>query len=322
MSDHSESEELKRNPIWGFVSNAKKWGNFIRPLMEVCESHGVHCVPLDLTMEAHELPPCDLVVHKITQAMSEYGLVESATKEVNTFEEYIRMHPSSIIVEELEPIGRLLSREKTLALLENLTYPDSVGGIPRFQTSEDLALGRGCALSFPVVVKTSVACGAGVTHLMEVVSSEDSLNHLLSDAKEKGSLILQEYMDHGGLLFKGYVVGEKVFTYERQSSKDLHGDDFGVISFNSQNAFPESLQPSHDQIKGKGWSPSQKLMEELSIILRRALDLDLFGFDVIHSTLDDKFYIIDVNYLPTYRGIPNIYEYLYEYVAQKQECGK
>jgi inositol-1,3,4-trisphosphate 5/6-kinase / inositol-tetrakisphosphate 1-kinase len=317
MCDHPETE---KKPVWGFVSNVKKWGNFIRPLMEVCENHGVRCVPLDLTKDAHELPSCDLVVHKITQAMSEYGIVESATKEVDTFEEYLRMHPSSIIVEGLDSIRRLLRREQTLTLLDSLKFPESVGGVPRFQTSTGFV--HGCEVSFPVMVKTSIACGAGATHLMEVVSSEESLGHILSDAQENGSFIIQEYVDHGGLVFKVYVVGEKVFTYERQSSRDLRGNDFGAISFNSQHAFPEALQPSHDQLKGEGWGPSQKLMEELSVILRRALDLDLFGFDVIHSTLDDKFYIIDVNYLPTYRGIPNIYEYLYEYVAEKQETGK
>ncbi len=58
--------------------------------------------------------------------------------------------------------------------------------------------------------------------------------------------------------------------------------------------------------------------KELAKILAKELDLKLFGFDLIKS-LDhqDKYYLIDVNDFPGYRGLNNIENLIVDYLRER-----
>ena len=53
-------------------------------------------------------------------------------------------------------------------------------------------------------------------------------------------------------------------------------------------------------------------------ILSEALNVKIFGFDLIRPIKQDKYYLIDLNDFPSFKGIPNIENklcnFIYKYI--------
>lgn len=69
----------------------------------------------------------------------------------------------------------------------------------------------------PCIMKPRVACGVTEAHQMAFVMHASALQ----DVGVPLPAILQEYVDHGGVLWKVYVAGKKVFVSQRKSTPDL-----------------------------------------------------------------------------------------------------
>ncbi len=88
----------------------------------------------------------------------------------------------------------------------------------------------------------------------------------------------------------------------------------GLLFFDSLKSLPTKLgeAPDGEQTPGQQASgpaaPSQAALEAVAGQLRRALGLSLFGFDVVVASSPSceaqELVVIDVNYLPSYKGAP------------------
>nr|XP_009767648.1 PREDICTED: inositol-tetrakisphosphate 1-kinase 2-like isoform X3 [Nicotiana sylvestris] len=193
----------------------------------------------------------------------------------------------------------------------DLNLSDSYGtvGVPRQLVIEtdpssisDAVNKAGLAL--PLVAKPLVA-----------KSHELSLAYdTLSLQKLEPPLVLQEFINHGGVLFKVFIVGEAVKVVRRFSLPDVSKRELsksaGVFHFPRVSCVAASAEEA-DLDPCVGELPPRPLLERLARELRRRLGLRLFNLDIIreHGT-KDRYYVIDINYFPGYGKMPE-YEHIF-----------
>ncbi|KQK13439.1 hypothetical protein BRADI_1g10140v3 [Brachypodium distachyon] len=159
-------------------------------------------------------------------------------------------------------------------------------------------------LSLPLVAKPLVA----KSHELSLAYDPTSLTKL------EPPLVLQEFVNHGGVLFKVYIVGDAIRVVRRFSLPNVDEGDlsnnagvfrFPRVSCAAANADDADLDPHIAEL------PPRPLLEILARELRRRLGLRLFNIDMIreHGTRD-RFYVIDMNYFPGYGKMPG-YEHVF-----------
>jgi glutathione synthase/RimK-type ligase-like ATP-grasp enzyme len=113
---------------------------------------------------------------------------------------------------------------------------------------------------------------------------------------------IQKFIECDGLERKVYVVGDKVFGIIRENP-------IYIYIRNKPN------QIDVDTIKRKEFKISEEI-RELAEILSKELKLKIFGFDLIKLSDKDRFYLIDLNDFPGFRGIKNIEVTISNYLAK------
>ncbi|CAL5348157.1 unnamed protein product [Camellia sinensis] len=163
-------------------------------------------------------------------------------------------------------------------------------------------------LTLPSIVKPQVACGVADAHSMEaIVFRAEDFNGLsvpLPVVVQK-----REYVDHASTLFKFYVLGDKVFHAVKKSTPNADSliklsekNGLKPLLFDSLKSLPtakeKQLTADHQQI-------DLELVTDAACWLRRMLDLTIFGFDVVIQENTGDHVIVDVNYLPSFKEVPD-----------------
>ncbi|CAI5487409.1 unnamed protein product, partial [Closterium sp. Naga37s-1] len=208
------------------------------------------------------------------------------------------------------------------------------------QTAAVLAAMAAVGVRLPVIVKPRIACGAAASHAMAIVFSEDAFATLSLPSPS----VIQEYVDHGACQFKCYVLGEAFFAAERRSTPDAaplllqqQGQAHGkvgqqqqeeeeeqrakvsaapaAISFDSLKSLPMAFpsQPSEQQQLQQPPLPplgvvggfNEAVARRAADLLRSALGLTLFGFDVLVQEGTGEHVVVDVNYFPSFKDVPD-----------------
>ncbi|MHA1459447.1 MAG: ATP-grasp domain-containing protein [Promethearchaeota archaeon] len=115
-------------------------------------------------------------------------------------------------------------------------------------------------------------------------------------------IYIQKFIECDGFERKVYVIGDKAF---------------GIIRENPIYIFlrdkPNKIDV--DTIKRKEFKISKEI-KEFAEILSKELNLKIFGFDLIKLSDRDRFYLIDLNDFPGFRGIKNIENTLSSYLTE------
>jgi len=111
---------------------------------------------------------------------------------------------------------------------------------------------------------------------------------------------IQQFIECDGFEIKIYVLGDKVFGVKRENP---------IYIFLREN--PEHIDVS--TIKREEFKITKEI-KHLSKILSTELNLKIFGFDLVHPPDSDKFYIIDLNDFPSFRGIPNVEKEIKDFI--------
>ncbi|KAJ1423072.1 Inositol-tetrakisphosphate 1-kinase [Sesbania bispinosa] len=172
------------------------------------------------------------------------------------------------------------------------------------------------SLKFPVIAKPLVADGSAKSHKMALVFSHGALNKL------KPPIVLQEFVNHGGVIFKVYVVGEHVRCVKRKSLPDVSeekalGVSEDLLSFSQvSNLANREDDDKYYQLMHLDDTemPPYGFIVDIASGLRRAMKLNLFNFDVIRdSRYGNRYLIIDINYFPGYAKMPGYETVLTEF---------
>ncbi|EEF33297.1 inositol 1,3,4-trisphosphate 5/6-kinase 4 [Ricinus communis] len=284
--------------------------------------NGLMFMPLTFELPLlSQLQHVDIVLHKATDEIISVELTSSTessnsityTTGMQELQRYMEHHSGCFVIDPLDKIYPVLDRlkiQQILLGLENLNTEGrhTIRG-PHFLkvndfNEPDLAQRLSEAkLSLPSIVKPQIACGVADAHSMAIVFKVEDFK----DLSVPLPAVVQEYVDHSSTLFKIYVLGEKVFYAVKKSTPNVdilmklsEKNGLGPLIFDSLKSLPtgseDSCTESHFDIG---------LVTDAANWLARKLDLTIFGFDVVIQEDTHDHVIVDVNYLPSFKEVPN-----------------
>ncbi|XP_071930994.1 inositol-tetrakisphosphate 1-kinase 4 isoform X5 [Coffea arabica] len=280
--------------VVGYALTSKKRQSFLQPkLLALARSKGILFIAVDVKQPLSDQGPFDVVLHK------DYG----------------QKNPNVTVLDPPDAIEHVNNRQSMLEDVADLNLPDYYGrvtvprqlvfttdpsSIPHEVTKEGLKL--------PLVAKPLVVDGSAKSHELFLAYDKVSL------AKLEPPLVLQEFVNHGGVLFKVYIIGEFIKVVRRFSLPDVCKRElskiagvfpFPRVSCASASADGADLDPKVAEL------PPSPLLEMLARELRLRLGLQLFNVDIIREYgTRDLYYIIDINYFPGYGKMPD-YEHTF-----------
>eukprot|EP01104_Vermistella_antarctica_P012983 TRINITY_DN3852_c1_g1_i4.p1 TRINITY_DN3852_c1_g1~~TRINITY_DN3852_c1_g1_i4.p1 ORF type:complete len:567 (-),score=63.92 TRINITY_DN3852_c1_g1_i4:43-1743(-) len=162
-------------------------------------------------------------------------------------------------------------------------------------------------IHFPVVCKPIQACGSTDSHRMGVVSNEGDMR-----SSFQPPFVVQSFFNHDGVVFKVFVVGRDTHIVARTSLPD--------VDLNNKSSPPNLFvsaglnKPIDADDQTVVFPPS----EDIDAVARTISDisgLSLFGFDVLRCTSGDSasYAIVDINFFPSYKGVPNFFPLLFNH---------
>ncbi|KAL2922439.1 Inositol 1 3 4-trisphosphate 5/6-kinase 4 [Bienertia sinuspersici] len=119
--------------------------------------------------------------------------------------------------------------------------------------------------------------------------------------------VIDEYVDHSSTLFKFYVLGEEVFHAVKKSTpngdllmKLYPANQLKPLVFDSLKSLPTA-----DKNQFGDEAVDLELVKIAANWLRKKLELTIFGFDVVIQEDTRDHVIVDVNYLPSFKEVPD-----------------
>lgn len=121
-------------------------------------------------------------------------------------------------------------------------------------------------LKFPVIAKPLLANASADSHKMSLVLNNNGLKEL------EPPFILQEFENHGGVIFKVYVAGKYVKCVKRNSLPDISEEKLGKLG--DSMPFLQISNLSNGEDKGDiedAEMPALSFVDEVAQGLRQAL---------------------------------------------------
>jgi inositol-1,3,4-trisphosphate 5/6-kinase/inositol-tetrakisphosphate 1-kinase len=251
--------------VVGYALTKKKVKSFLQPkLLALARKKGIHFVSIDETRPLSEQGPFDIILHKLTSKEWEQVL-----------EDYREEHPEVTVLDPPNAIQHLHNRQSMLQEVADLNLSNGYGEVctPRQlvimkdPSSIPDAVAK-AGLTLPLVAKPLVVDGTSKSHELSLAYVEASLPSL------DPPLVLQEFVNHGGILFKVYIVGETIRVVRRFSLPDVNTYDLGNndgifrfprVSCATNNAEDADVDPCIAEL------PPTPLLEKLGKELRRRL---------------------------------------------------
>ncbi len=323
-------------PIVVAYSCAEKKRAFFDNLSKVADSiPGVTCVPY----ESLNGTPHDALIHKRTDDLVATLTGDRAAAE--RYRQFRSMLPESVVavdkpaavhtVVDRGAMSRVVSNalERTPSLsafIRDLRWAVIQVDAPRAKLVATLS-----AFEFPVIIKRRLACGTPESHMMAIAEDVDAAilaaeKFCHNDGKNdeySRTMFVQEFVpNHESVVFKLYSVGERVAVQKRCSvpekeKADKNGNN--CVHFNSQllsKRYAGELSPRTVQQNAAPMLPVE-LSRRIATVMQAALNLSLIGIDLVFDVTRGLYSIVDVNYLPGFKGVENADKWLMTHVVEK-----
>lgn len=288
---------------------------------DFCASNGVEVVEIDLTQSLGPQGPFDIIVHKLSDVIVEAEHDSQSQQLLDNFQSYVSAHPRTILLDPLPAMTQLLDRFascRIMSKLHNSLRDWRICSPPYLEihNATDLTSIQQTVISqdlhFPLICKTRVAHGSR-SHEMSLIFSADGLVDIHPPC------VLQSFVNHGAVLHKVYVVGDRHYCVERPSIKNFPSGpcDRETIFFNSHHVSkPESSSDltALDEQMPYLPPPSSEALSALVKELRVQLGMALFGVDVIINIHTHTLTVIDINIFPGYEGVPHFFSSLLSHI--------
>lgn len=311
MSEEQEGEVVtaprppRRRYRVGYALSQKKVESFIQPsLLDVAHQRGIDLIQIHPNKPLIPQGPFDCLLHKL-----------SDPHWIQQLRDFSSRYPNVLIIDSPDDILRLHNRVSMLQVVNHLQIPTREEGqqhlsfgIPHqvlVQDSQQLLSSDHHLLNFfPLIAKPLLADGTANSHQMYLVFNQEGLKGL------EAPLVLQEFVNHGGVVFKVYVAGDYVQCVKRKSLPDISPDKlrhFNLLPFSQiSNLNNYDDDDTSSQLIEAAQMPPASFLTQLANALKNALSLHLFNFDVIRDTrLGNRYLVIDINYFPGYAKMPS-----------------
>ena len=297
----------------GYALSSKDGQRFIQDsLINHAKQRGIDLIEIDPTKPLAQQGPFDCIIHKI------YGSDWN-----NQVQQLSLHHPNVVVIDPPEAIDHLHSRASMLDVVTSLKIPqvNQTLGVPNqrvLEESENLVDSIDeIGFKFPFIAKQVSVDGSAKSHEMFLVFNENGLKKL----KLKKPFVMQEFVNHGGVIFKVYVVGDHVKCVKRKSLPDISegtlnsmAPDEGLLLFKQiSNLFAkndssevEGYISGVEKLVEAAEMPPSEFVTALANGLREAMGLRLFNFDLIRDSRDgNRYFVIDINYFPGFAKMPD-----------------
>ncbi|CAN0411791.1 unnamed protein product [Lampetra planeri] len=328
LDHHQQQQQLQQQqqqqPVVGYwLSDKKRKKLNFHVFAELCRSHGIQLVKIDLQRDLDQQGPFRVILHKLTDLLLEADQGNAtSTNLVQRFQSYVDSHPETMLLDPLHAVRKLLDRCRSYDLIQELEIcrlerAISTPAFVRLNTSdpeEMLALMRERNVTFPFVCKNIVAHGSA-SHEMAIVFGEAGLRDI------RPPCVAQSFINHDGVLHKVFVIGDTFHVVERPSLKNFPAgkSDQKTIFFNSHDV-SKAESASHLNARDESQTAEQRKQLSLQVVrrlvegLRETLEMSLFGIDIIVDRESGHHAVIDINAFPGYDGVADFFPALLMHV--------
>ena len=173
-------------------------------------------------------------------------------------------------------------------------------------------------MSYPFMIKP-INCQY---HEMHLILNEEGLSELfLNDNKYKEFIfqckefIIQKYINHGGEMIKTFCINGQSYEFIRPSIPNLDKNSSDKIIKNGDCSLSNELiyQSKKNKIFGERNDNNEnidkilkdkfKIVNKITLLFLEKTNITLFGLDFLYDNIKDIFYILEINYFPSYREL-------------------
>ena len=175
-------------------------------------------------------------------------------------------------------------------------------------------------MDYPFMIKP-VSC---THHEMKLILNEDGINNIFNDKniykdfiENCKEFIVQRYINHGGEMIKTFCINGESYEFIRPSMPNLDKNNANKISksgeFTLYNELIYQRKKNHflEELIGNTENTIKILEEKFNIVKKITLlflektKITLFGLDYLYDNINNIFYILEINYFPSYRELGN-----------------
>ncbi|KAF3780304.1 Inositol 1-3-4-trisphosphate 5/6-kinase 4 [Nymphaea thermarum] len=291
----------------GYVVKPSRQADFVKrgAFPETPTENGLTFVPVMFNRPLEfQLQGVDVILHKATDeivAVEPSGSTCAAmritfSEGMNELLSYLEGHPDYCVIDPIDKIYPLLDRQMMQQILLELedisTGTPSKIRAPRFlkvDTFDDPDLAENLSdakMCLPAIIKPQIACGVSHAHSMAIVF---------------------EMEDFPGLPVPVPAIIQSTPNASVLSQSSANSGSRAIV-FDSLKSLPTEEKPNAD-IGSSAESSKPMLDVELvssaAIWMKQRLGLTIFGFDVVVQLGTGDHVIVDVNYLPSFKEVPD-----------------
>lgn len=200
----------------------------------------------------------------------------------------------------------MINKFKCINDIDNIFIPNNIV----INNNEEI---NNCNIKFPVICKPVNSFASINAHSMAIVFDKNSF----SKVNLIGKTLVQEFMNHGGIIYKVYVIGNYYEIIPKKSIDDVNSYNNNDNNDNNYYYF------NTPDIKSGEFNMSNTVdiekyvdINRLNKILSTEFKVDIFGYDLIN--VNNKFALLDINYFPGYGSCNRFFENLFNYINNKK----
>ena len=175
-------------------------------------------------------------------------------------------------------------------------------------------------MDYPFMIKP-ISC---THHEMKLILNEEGLNNIFNDENIYKDFILnckefivQKYINHGGEMIKTFCINGESYEFIRPSTPNLDKNSVDKVSKSGECTLYNELiyQRKKNNFMGEligNTENTVKILEEkfnivkkITLLFLEKTKITLFGLDYLYDSINDIFYILEINYFPSYRELGN-----------------
>ena len=175
-------------------------------------------------------------------------------------------------------------------------------------------------IDYPFMMKP-ISC---THHEMKLILNEEGLNNIFNNESIYKDFILnckefiiQKYINHGGEMIKTFCINGESYEFIRPSTPNLDKDSSDTISKSGEFTLYNELiyQSKKNNFFGDlvgNTENTVKILEDkfnivknITLLFLEKTKITLFGLDYLYDNINNIFYILEINYFPSYRELGN-----------------
>lgn len=231
--DESQVKPLKVG-CWISKEKQEKFG--WTQVAQQCLHYGVELILIDLSHDMESQGPFDCILQKVQDLeikLQKTGQINIGIQsELENLNSYLETHQNIPVIDQISAVQVLSDRNRTFLMIQRyLEGCDKSGqewSIPKFSISSVLEN----SIEPPYICKNIVAQGSRDCHQMTLVLDSIGNEQFIQKNLNTNSLYLfQKFINHSGILYKVFVIGEAIIPVIRKSIQNVNADMLSKHSF-------------------------------------------------------------------------------------------